>query len=154
MISDKSTVVSKSSDFPELHQQTVIKFRGLRLDNKQWAYGFVYRHDPPLQCFNGEDKELPAFAILTTGFADWNMQRPVEQHQVDGDTVGQYIGLHDKNDKEIYQGDVVKYCGGIGQVIFHNLSFQIWCSEYDTQDIDPTNIEVIGNIYENPELLK
>lgn len=73
----------------------------------------------------------------------------------------QYTGLKDKNGKEIYEEDVLDY-GEFGKykVIFNKASFKI-------QKLDNLNgnlhllgecffdeIEVIGNIYENPELLK
>lgn len=146
----------------------VIKFRGRRLDNGEWCYGFVYRHDPPLQCFASEQDELPAYCILTTGFADWNMPRPIEQHNVHGDTVSQFIGLKDKKGKEIYQGDLViddDYPGKIRQVLWNNQNAQFYlstknrykefikCSQSQSDGpVHCDSIEVIGNIYDNPEL--
>lgn len=73
----------------------------------------------------------------------------------------QFVGIKDKNDKEIYEGDLVKietnnkwifriefnnfYCSFLGQNIYD-----------DSHDIilGMQKLEIIGNIYENPELLK
>lgn len=80
---------------------------------------------------------------------------------VDKDTVGQYIGVDDKNGKEIYEDDIVLSDDGkVGQVQWfeEHLAFMIWCvtdnKVYFAYDNDFSNIEVIGNVYENADLLK
>ncbi len=74
---------------------------------------------------------------------------------VDPDTVGQYIGVTDKNDKEIFEGDIVKsYNGHIGWVEFCSSTFVKRCRCHIFKNaIHGDDQIVIGNIYDNPELL-
>lgn len=76
----------------------------------------------------------------------------------------QYTDLKDKNGREIYEGDIVKanlrFFDIVDQkcrVIFHNGSFGLqygYSLDYFKPLAPWDDIEVIGNIYENPELLK
>ena len=71
--------------------------------------------------------------------------------------VMQYTGLKDKNGKEIYEGDIVRHATdeGVYKVIFEDGGFYVKnLFEYDFQTINEYPLEIIGNIYENPELLK
>lgn len=78
---------------------------------------------------------------------------------VDRETVGEYIGLSDKAGIKIYEGDIVRVNGGegdlefISQVIFERASFRI-AAAYDQGFPHKEDVEIIGNIYDNPELLK
>ena len=72
----------------------------------------------------------------------------------------QYTGLKDKNNKEIYEGDIVTLHNSKYKVIFNSkeAGFVLRDDEFE-MNIPFTNnnnkrMEVIGNIYENPELLK
>lgn len=84
------------------------------------------------------------------------------QIAVDKETVGQYTGLHDKNGKEIYEGDIVNILvnNNIERkriVEFKNGIFGVMFDKQVELTAFPhfynTTFEVIGNIYENKELL-
>jgi uncharacterized phage protein (TIGR01671 family) len=83
-------------------------------------------------------------------------------------TVQQYIGIDDINDKPIYEGDIVRYRHwersndtkietSVGEVFFEDGIFYfgrgVWFAANDS-NFSETTLEVIGNIFENPELLK
>lgn len=84
---------------------------------------------------------------------------------VDVNTIGQFTGLHDKNGKKIYEGDIVRYSlddrQDVGYIGFHALSasFRVIAKHTDfgignRGGLHELQLEVIGNIYDNPELLK
>ena len=155
-----------------------IIFRGKRIDNGEWVYGYLYEHEPALVGIASEndEPEPSKWFIERTGFADWNMPRPVEFAEVDPSTVGQYTGLKDKNGEMIFEGDILhiaKIADGLGGYYQPPLDYTVnvvvkWdlCAwMWETLCEDKLYIsfpdawchyecEVIGNIHDNPELLK
>ena len=98
------------------------------------------------------------------------------KYWIDIDTIGQFTGLYDKNGKEIYEGDIVKwtfffyigsevqkdlvgiikwYQGGfIFDVIKHDIEEAGFYGISDLSTDTESDCEIIGNIYDNPELMK
>ena len=127
-----------------------ILFRGKRTDNGEWVEGYLYI------THNGEHE-------ISVYNEEVNIERWT--HEVDQSTVGQYTGLKDKNGKRIFEGDVAKVLQGkykdIAYVGFENGAFMLYPKtgniyertlwEYWYNDWD---VEVIGNITDNPELLE
>lgn len=127
-----------------------ILFRGKRLDNGEWVEGDLVH-----SVYKVGDACVGKFGC-TLGM-----------HQVDPSTVGQYTGLNDKNGKQIFEGDILRWTGEDGEtgkviVIFAGGSFLLKCVEVLDAPADPFDefdrgcqtLEVIGNIHDNQELLK
>ena len=96
---------------------------------------------------------------------NWDLGSVFNNPEMNSCDIMQYTGLKDKNGKEIYEGDVVRieetYIGDSiiakhnASIIFDLGSFNVNHSNacFDTLAVNPIYWEVIGNIYENPELL-
>ena len=77
--------------------------------------------------------------------------------EIDYETIGEYTGLTDLNDTKIFEGDILKANNGhIGWVIFRNGEFlkRCCCHPNSFNIFYGDNETVVGNIYDNPELLK
>ena len=130
-----------------------ILFRGKRVDNGEWIQGDIV--------------QFPVHGVV----------RIVEQEpsykdaEVDSDTVGQFTGLTDKNGRKIFEGDIIHL--EYSQVFFGGMYFGEYTAEVSYKEgcfitdginngdeietplsgFDNDELEIIGNIHDNPELL-
>lgn len=136
-----------------------IKFRGLRTDSKGWVYGDLLRKND--NRFGGQHFKI---------FVDTD--DPTEEGElikVDGSTIGQFTGLYDKVGKEIYEDDIVdvwsagshlkdgiiKFGQGTAKFfILNKNSSAYWNLSGGGDNYIQEDLIVIGNVFENPELLK
>lgn len=132
-------------------------FRAKRIDNGEWVKGY-YTYYP---CgFTSEDKMEHAIRDTVTS-GDCN-----KLYFVEPSTICQCTGLKDKNGKLIWENDICKVgwidneaqAEGISKVTWDKNGYYPWLDEYSCDGCDLFNeimfIEVIGNIFDNPELLE
>lgn len=127
-----------------------ILFRGKCLKKNDWHEGDLIQGNS-VNCY--ENTAGKSFIV------GWYLGS-IEMIEVDPKTVGQFIGLRDKNGKRIFEGDVLKVLTSSNffvEVYFHE-NAMFTCREITKgapcSQIYAKESEVVGNIYENPELLE
>lgn len=139
-------------------QNREIKFRAWDKKKKKMFYGDK-KDEPNMIGFDGE-----IYVTGSTGpmcdcgcSADYINRSVSEDYELE---LMQYIGLKDKNGKEIYEGDIVSYFGGGYGIVYYDEQFAAFRIEilktgkYTDMEFIAKYGNVIGNIYENPELLE
>ena len=137
-----------------------ILFRGKKIDNEEWVYGF----------FVGSSENATYDEIFSPSNG---LFKPWKRHTVDFETVGQYTGLTDIMGAKIFEGDIVKFKHGgefaAGGIYHRNYAVE-FVNTYATYGLRLRNksiffplkqstaymhdVMVIGNIYDNPDLLR
>lgn len=124
-----------------------IKFRGKRITDGEWLYGYYF--------VNRGEHFIVKDELAPTGntFLDY---------EVDSETVGQFTGKKDKNGKEIYEHDIIQHKGQNYLVKFLAGMFYGSAEEcnkgiyggFPLWSLVDMGCKIIGNKFDNPELLK
>ncbi len=133
-----------------------IKFRGKRLDNGEWVYGAYF-------CLHHNDERNHIHHFIIPDNVPIPKEKAIGEIQVEiiPETLGQYTGLKDRNGKEIYERDIVVMKDepeDIGSVAWDSNDMD-WVISMATAELKmggywSYELEVIGNIYDNLELLE
>lgn len=130
----------------------IVKFRGKEIESDEWVYGSLTTY-PNGRC---------EIVVFDNG--------EILEYEVDADSVGQFTSVHDKNGKEIYEGDVVEFVDftyipfdgiiRVGNVVYSRGAFEIRTKNgkmthllWGAFDDCWNTLEVIDNIHDTPQLL-
>lgn len=149
-----------------------IIFRGKKLETGEWITGGYFKHinrQPHPVGDRIRPKDIDHL-IIQDGFADWGLPRGIVIDEVDPETVGQWTGLFDSEGMRIFEGDIIEF-EHEGKKYWRTVEW-FEDGEYSAFDFDRSddftehnglvwltregdvNCTVVGNIYDNPELLK
>ena len=119
-----------------------IRFRGKSQKTGEWLYGDLIRN------VEGAFAIVPPYEI--------SMNNYYRNYVVDKETIGQFTGLYDESGKAVYEGDLLRgYDNNVIEVVWHDAGF-CYCNTNNIMPLRYLDVEdrkVIGNIYDNKELL-
>lgn len=125
-----------------------IKFRGKK-ENGIFVYGDLIQY---------ENGDVAIFENKITKYG-YEATQISKRTKVDVRTIGQFTGLYDKNGKNIYEGDIVQWEECVADYTFVTQTSEVFYDERSASfmpfgEWHYCDFEVIGNIFDNPELLE
>lgn len=139
-----------------------IKFRGKSADNGEWIIGDLIQY---------ESGEMAIFSKKLSQYG-YEATEILNRSKVLPETIGQFTGLYDTNGKEIYEWDIISVNGKCPKLVKYINDYACFCLA-NIEDLDEKmdtgywhqvspgwwnsskrEIQVIGNIYDHPELIK
>lgn len=125
-------------------------FKAKRTDNGEWVEGYIFQ-------LKGTDR----YFIFTGELDITGLYPNYIRREVNSSTICQYTGLTDKNGKKIWENDIVLVPDDEEQCIIKWDDYCArWCMMqcesimYDFDNYSNNELEVVGNIFDNPELLE
>lgn len=154
-----------------------IIFKAKRVDNGEWVEGYYYKMSETTYCFKEDYERKPVpehHYILQERMTDWGLPNQIVQIEVDLRTLCQFTGLCDKNENKIWENDIIKYHFG---EIYAPIKYGYYQNCFDSQKTEHIGFYVdwtgdkylrkdlgywidmvyaipVGNIFDNPELLR
>ena len=133
-----------------------ILFRGKRVDNGKWVKGYLTKSHRPNRYHSCWCIEVEEVLMQYRQGTEYTMQ----PYEVIPESVSEFTGLTDKNGNKIFEGDIVCFHGELYSEIF-SIVFADGCFRLGTKNGYSytlhnlhSALKVIGNIHDNPELLK
>lgn len=142
-----------------------IEFRGKDIETGEWKYGFYSQfHNRPNidepnihQIFELLEENSSPIILGNTAIGGlW--------FTINENTLGQFTGLKDKNGTKIYEGDIVRiFTNNYGEELVFRIEYNNDIAQYEIignglcitfDNVYNYEVEAIGNIYDNPELLE
>lgn len=139
--------------------------RAKRKDTGEWVCGYYVKHDTVKVCMSTDDP-APKHYLVYDGFCDWGLEPPLQMVEVDPETVCRCTNIKDKNGRMIFENDIVCHIlNRIGKIAYLQQAAG-WVFVWDRFDSrmghrdtgswfeQDSNVEVIGNIFDNPKLME
>lgn len=154
-----------------------ILFRGKGKETGEWYYGSYLRMDKTTYCFTEDYAANPdntEHFIVYDEMTDWGLPNTHKMVEIDPKTVGQYIGLLDKDNNKIFEDDILSFGDELILVYWDDEGFrwmakkavQYPCHEFPDKNWDRIDLgwigaevactgkmttQIVGNIHDNPE---